>query len=471
MANKPLDTTLVDKAIKFAVDAHSGTERRGKGFPYVIHVLEAMEITASLTNDPELLAAAALHDTVEDTEVTVEQIKAEFGDRIASLVAADTQEIPEGCNETNSWRARRIAGIRKINNASLDSKMVSMGDKLSNMRAVARDYRALGEAFWSRFHAPNGKLDYAWYYRSLAEALGDLSGTDAFSEFCTLLHKTFGEPEPETVDMADYKASGEGYTAVSYDSLDGEKMMKLYAEYMPAAVPRREYAISWSLIEMGLKTPLATRIVTDGKRLGVEFKRVTPKQSFSRAISNNPERLEELSVRFAKMCIQLHNTPCDTAIFESASEFFRKEVEVSKLISEDIRAKALALIDNTPATTTCLHGDMHIGNVILNTDTDEAFWIDLADFRYGNPVFDLAMFYFVAFCGPAEISENIFHITQKQLQTVWFTFLREYCGSEEAAKAMHDSMAPYACLFMIRFSNREGSMRPVFTELLNKFFA
>ena len=80
MANKPLDTSLLDRAIIFAVRAHAGTERRGKGFPYIVHPMEAVEIVATMTRDQELLAAAALHDTVEDTDVTVEQIRAEFAD-------------------------------------------------------------------------------------------------------------------------------------------------------------------------------------------------------------------------------------------------------------------------------------------------------------------------------------------------------------------------------------------------------
>ena len=69
MANKPLDTELLDRAIIFAVKAHAGTERRGKGFPYIVHPMEAVEIVATITPDQELLAAAALHDTVEDTDV------------------------------------------------------------------------------------------------------------------------------------------------------------------------------------------------------------------------------------------------------------------------------------------------------------------------------------------------------------------------------------------------------------------
>ena len=74
-----MDTAFVDKAILFALQAHAGTERRGKGFPYIIHPLEAMAIVASITNDPELLAAAVLHDTVEDTSISVEDLAREFG--------------------------------------------------------------------------------------------------------------------------------------------------------------------------------------------------------------------------------------------------------------------------------------------------------------------------------------------------------------------------------------------------------
>ena len=90
MANNPLDTSLLDRAIEFAVRAHAGTERRGKGFPYIVHPMEAMEIVATMTSDQELLAAAALHDTVEDTPVTLAEIRAQFGDRIAELVASES---------------------------------------------------------------------------------------------------------------------------------------------------------------------------------------------------------------------------------------------------------------------------------------------------------------------------------------------------------------------------------------------
>ena len=192
MANKYMDTALVDKAIKFAVDAHANTERRGKGFPYVIHVLEAMEIVATITNDPELLAAAALHDTVEDTDVTVDVIRREFGDRIASLVQAESDEMVAGVSEEDSWRGRKQAAINRLASASHDAKIVAMGDKLSNMRAIARDYHRDGDKLWSLFHAPGGKADHAWHYRGLAESLSELDGTEAYREFKEAIEDVFG---------------------------------------------------------------------------------------------------------------------------------------------------------------------------------------------------------------------------------------------------------------------------------------
>ena len=190
MANKPLDTTLLDRAIVFAVRAHAGTERRGKGFPYIVHPMEAVEIVATMTKDQELLAAAVLHDTVEDTDTTVEQIRTEFGDRIASLVASESDTMPEGVSEEDSWHARKQAAIDRLARASHDAKMVALGDKLSNMRAIARDYAQQGDALWNLFHVKDRK-EHEWHYRGLAESLRELQDTFAYKEFEQLINQVF----------------------------------------------------------------------------------------------------------------------------------------------------------------------------------------------------------------------------------------------------------------------------------------
>lgn len=193
MANKPLNTDLLDRAIVFAVRAHSGTERRGKGYPYIVHPMEAVEIVATMTADQELLAAAALHDTVEDTDVTVEQISEEFGDRIADLVAAETDIMPSQAadDEASTWHARKRAAIDRLAGASRDAKIVALGDKLSNMRAIARDYAVEGDDFWNLFHVKD-PASHAWHYQGLLESLRELEGSPAFNEFETLVKQVFG---------------------------------------------------------------------------------------------------------------------------------------------------------------------------------------------------------------------------------------------------------------------------------------
>ena len=190
MANKPLDTKLLDRAILFAVKAHSGTERRGKGFPYIVHPMEAMEIVATMTSDQELLAAAVLHDTVEDTSVTIEEIRREFGERIATIVENESDKIIENKSEEESWHERKRAAIERLAKAPHDAKIVALGDKLSNMRAIWRDYKVKGDELWKIFHVTE-KKEHEWHYRGLADSLRELQDTFAFKEFQSLINEVF----------------------------------------------------------------------------------------------------------------------------------------------------------------------------------------------------------------------------------------------------------------------------------------
>ena len=181
-----MDTSLLDHAIQFAVQAHSGTERRGKDFPYIVHPMEAMAIAATMTSDQEILAAAALHDVVEDTEVTIDEIRSQFGDRVARLVDSESDR---GARVLD-WRTRKEESLRRLQEASRDEKIVALGDKLSNMRAIARDYTTMGEAFWNLFHVKE-KAVHAWRYHALLDAFSDLSDTYAHHEFKYLVNLVF----------------------------------------------------------------------------------------------------------------------------------------------------------------------------------------------------------------------------------------------------------------------------------------
>ena len=194
MANKQIDTGLLDKAVVFAVRAHSGTERRGQGVPSIVHPLEAVEIVSTMTSDQQLLAAAVLHDTVEDTCVTLEQIRDEFGDLVASIVEAESDKNANGLSAKDSWHDRKKGAIDRLAKASREAKIVALGDKLSNMRAIARDYSVMGDELWKIFHVTD-KKDHEWHYRGLADSLRELEDTFAFKEFETLINQVFGTKE------------------------------------------------------------------------------------------------------------------------------------------------------------------------------------------------------------------------------------------------------------------------------------
>ena len=181
-----MDTSLLDRAILFAVRAHAGTPRRGKGFPYIVHPMEALAIVATMTDDQELLAAAALHDVVEDTDVTLEDLRSQFGERVAALVDTESDRNGEG----KDWRTRKEESLKRLREASRDGKIVAMGDKLSNMRAIARDFTTKGEVFWDLFHIKE-KSVHAWRYHALLDALSDLSDTYAYQEFEFLVNRIF----------------------------------------------------------------------------------------------------------------------------------------------------------------------------------------------------------------------------------------------------------------------------------------
>ena len=454
--NKELNTELLDRAIIYAVKAHANTERRGKGFPYIVHPMEAVAIVSTITPDQELLAAAALHDVVEDTDVTIEEIRAEFGDRIATLVAADS-DTPGG-----SWHDRKQAAIDRLAKASYDAKVVAMGDKLSNMRAIARDYELVGDHLWDLFHAPNGRPDHEWHYRGLAGSLFELAGTFAYREFVGLIDKVFGEMDmdhPVLVDINDYEESGGGFCATSYNHKDGKTMSKFYDVQVPNALPIQELMLSRRVNRMGIPTPMSGRLITDGTRTGVEYHRIKPKESFARYISNRPESLEDIAVRFALMTKKLHSTECDKNHFESVADHFHEIVTHSEFFTEEEKQRMHKFIDDTPEADTCIHGDLHIGNVIttggpLSKDVQKPvydLWIDLGDFRWGNPYFDLGMWYFVCFCNPDSLTTDLYHIGNAQMQQVFDIFAREYAGADTPAKleAFKAKLRPYAALKMV----------------------
>ena len=94
---------MIEEAAEFAREAHRGMFRKGTEIPYIVHPIETAVIVASFTDDEEVIAAALLHDVVEDTDVTGEELEHRFGPRVAGLVMAESEDKSRSWQERNIW--------------------------------------------------------------------------------------------------------------------------------------------------------------------------------------------------------------------------------------------------------------------------------------------------------------------------------------------------------------------------------
>jgi len=155
---------IVNRAIEFAAKAHRHQVRKGTNTPYITHPYAIGLMLTRAGFDPEVVAAGLLHDTVEDTDVTPEDILEEFGERVASIV--------EGASEPNRgarWEERKEHTVEYLRTAPYEVRAVACADKLHNLTTIADDYVLEGEAVWSRFH--RNRAAQEWYYRSLLDSL------------------------------------------------------------------------------------------------------------------------------------------------------------------------------------------------------------------------------------------------------------------------------------------------------------
>ena len=156
----------LDQAINFAVKCHSGDVRKGTDRPYILHPVEALQILASMNADTNLMIAGVLHDTLEDTDATLETIASMFGDDVAELVDSHTED------KRKTWYQRKLYTVTTLPEEDLRHKMLTIADKLANLRSIYADYKTIGDELWTRFNAP--KELQAWYYSKICDGLAEL---------------------------------------------------------------------------------------------------------------------------------------------------------------------------------------------------------------------------------------------------------------------------------------------------------
>ena len=183
---------LVSEAIAFAVKAHDGMRRKKSESPYILHPMEAAVIVGTMTDDQCLIAAAALHDVVEDAGVTIEEVEEKFGKRVRELVESETEDKRADLPPENTWRIRKEESLEELANCGdTDVLMLWLGDKLANMRSFYRIWRNEGKDMWQSFNQKDPEQQF-WYYSTIAELTSPLKDFPAWQEYSELVKTVFG---------------------------------------------------------------------------------------------------------------------------------------------------------------------------------------------------------------------------------------------------------------------------------------
>lgn len=158
---KNQEQVLIQDAYCYAEHMHEGQTRKTDGTPMFTHPVRVSKELESAGFDEKVIMAGLLHDTVEDTAATLEEIEQHFGKRVAELVAGNTE------NKEHGWEERKQHTIDALSEATLEVRALIVADKLDNLKAMMKAYQKQGDALFEHFK--RGKAAQLWYFNGVAE--------------------------------------------------------------------------------------------------------------------------------------------------------------------------------------------------------------------------------------------------------------------------------------------------------------
>ena len=186
---------LFKKALDIAYERHKNQIRKGKNKGmYIFHPLEVASIASYLTSDENVLCAALLHDTVEDTGYTIDEIKKEFNDDVAFIVSMETEDKMPNLPSKDTWKLRKSILIENLKRCDdVRVHILVLSDKLANLRSLYTEYKDTGDEVFNIFNEKR-KSEHKWNYESLLEIVSKyLKNTSQYEEAIELKNKIFGE--------------------------------------------------------------------------------------------------------------------------------------------------------------------------------------------------------------------------------------------------------------------------------------
>lgn len=253
--------------------------------------------------------------------------------------------------------------------------------------------------------------------------------------------------KPIKIDLNDYVRTGEGANGASYDhKTDKNVMLKLYFHNFDAA--QVELEMAQKVYALGIPTPEPGDLVTDGKALGIRFRRLEGKKSYSRACGDHPERTEEYAREFAQLSKKLHAIHLDTTQFENVKDRLYKMLADNPFFTDEQKQKIHDFIAAAPDTDTAIHGDLQFSNGIFveKDGVRTPYFIDLGDFCYGYPMFDIGMVYLCCYLNEESWTRDVFHMSNATARRFWDAFAPEYFGPDADLGEIEKTVRIYAGL-------------------------
>lgn len=210
---------------------------------------------------------------------------------------------------------------------------------------------------------------------------------------------------------------------------------------------RHEFEVSKAVEGLGIPTPRMHEMVCVGDAYGTLSERVRQKRSLARICADDPGRTEEMARLLCEKFKILSETPCNTDFFPNRKVQLMRAMDKVQFIGEKNRILLRAFAETIPEVTTCSHGDLNMGNLILS---DERFyWIDLERFGYGSPMFDIGHLYLIcSYYASLKQVQGIFHMDEALLRRFWDAFAKAYTGQEEHA-AFDTQTRGYAAMDLV----------------------
>ncbi len=246
------------------------------------------------------------------------------------------------------------------------------------------------------------------------------------------------------IDMADYVHAGEGANGASYNhKTDPSIMLKLYN---PGKIqqPLDEMILARKVFDAGIATPEPGDYVTDGERYGIRFHRIVGKISYARAVGENPDKTELYAQEFAQMCRELHAVHVDTSEFECVKDRYYRLLSENPFFTRQEKDKLVKFIADVPDCDTAIHGDLQFGNGIFVGD--KRYFIDLGDFCWGNPLFDLGMVWLTCEFNQESFTKEAFHMDNATASRFWKAFAPAYFGADRPLAEIEAELLPFVGL-------------------------